>query len=342
MKILLATEEFSQIPNEGLLVFVSQLASYLNQKVDLTIVCSSFSGKPLLNCKTYLSIKFAINFQMLKLLNTEKFDLLIYIPASGFTAGGFLRSLLLKIFSKTKTILIALQNRNMGFGHKLLSSFLSPDLVLSPVLDIRQICSRLGVKNGFISPGFDNAKFVPVSREVKLSLREKYNIPKNKYIILHAGHIRKSRNLDMFNSYDSWGENIQPVIVGGFVDNRVKEDLLNRGIIVIDNYLEHIQEIYQAADCYLFPVKNQKGCLDIPLSILEAAGCNLPIITTRFGSLAKSFDTGQGLFFFERAEEIPVILDSAKSDLISTKQLFSEYSWVKVFDKYIQPHLFLD
>ena len=67
-------------------------------------------------------------------------------------------------------------------------------------------------------------------------------------------------------------------------------------LTIIDTYLRNVQEVYQLADVYLFPVQEIENCIDIPLSVLEAASCNLPIVTTEYGELA-SFIGQEGFLF---------------------------------------------
>ena len=67
---------------------------------------------------------------------------------------------------------------------------------------------------------------------------------------------------------------------------------------LIDSYLQSIQEIYQLADVYLFPVMDIENCIDVPLSVLEAASCNLPIVTTEYGELT-AFREQEGFLFID-------------------------------------------
>lgn len=55
-------------------------------------------------------------------------------------------------------------------------------------------------------------------------------------------------------------------------DASIRTMLEIRGnITIIDTYLRNVQEVYQLADVYLFPVQEIENCIDIPLSVLEAA-----------------------------------------------------------------------
>jgi len=67
------------------------------------------------------------------------------------------------------------------------------------------------------------------------------------------------------------------------------------GFRIIDEYVPNIEEIYNLADCYVFPTFKRHNCIDMPLSVMEAMACNIPVISTKFGGLPKIFKEGNGL-----------------------------------------------
>ena len=157
---------------------------------------------------------------------------------------------------------------------------LRPDLVLTQSKQYENFFTKQGCSVKFFPNGVDCQKFSPVSNVEKTNLRRKLNLPLDKKIILHVGHIKQNRELNIFFTLQKKSD-IQVVIVGGTVeqsDNELKERLKNSGIRVIHKYLEDISEVYKAADIYLFPIRNSKkglpnrynqiGAIDLPLSVL--------------------------------------------------------------------------
>ena len=111
-------------------------------------------------------------------------------------------------------------------------------------------------------------------------------------------------------------QNTQILLVGSTsttVDKSLKKDLLLSGVKVIDFYVDNIQEIYQMADCYIFPTQSAIDAVEIPLSVLEAMYCNIPVLTERFGGLVDMFKEGDGFWFYENKEELNNKLRMIKS-----------------------------
>ncbi|MCK4235636.1 MAG: glycosyltransferase family 4 protein [Candidatus Krumholzibacteria bacterium] len=339
MKILFATEEISAHPSEGLLVFTMHLCRFLNSAGELTVLYASGDPEPGFSSLKLLSQRTLLTGALLSLMRGKKFDIVIYLPSSGLTAFGLGRGLLMRLLAKSPTIIIALQERKIRKLHQLISQISRPELVLSPDRKLRSNLDDIGLRTDFVMPGFDENLFRPVASEEKSKLRVKFNLPRDRFIVLHVGHIKESRNIQVFLRYREWGPDIQPVIKGGEVDPSWRNRLRMAGIIVIDEYLDDIHKLYQAADCYLFPVSCPTGALEFPLSVIEAAACNLPVLTTRFGALPETMDEGEGIIYFDKVSEIKGKLAVLRRSPSETRRKVKDFSWEIVFEKYLLPQM---
>ena len=240
MDILLVSEEVTGQPEEGLLVITMHLCRYLDRIGQLTVLHVHGSPEEGLRARRILYPKVLVNNRLIRFFRRERFDIVLYIPSSGLTGLGLGRGILLRSLAHAATILIALQERPIGALHRIVSLMGRPELILSPVKALTARLADLGFDTGFIMPGFDDKRFRPVDRTVKLRLRAKYGLPADRYIILHVGHIRETRNMQAFLRYREWGEHIQPVIKAGEVESSWRYRLRSAGIIVIDEYIDQV------------------------------------------------------------------------------------------------------
>ena len=71
----------------------------------------------------------------------------------------------------------------------------------------------------------------------------------------------------------------------------------------------------------------------MPLSVLEAMSCNLPVITTRFGALPRAFAEGNGLTFAESEDDLLRELQKVRDRLEPrTRDKVLPYGWDNVMD----------
>ena len=72
----------------------------------------------------------------------------------------------------------------------------------------------------------------------------------------------------------------------------------------------------------------------MPLSVLEAMACNLPVVATRFAGLVEAFPQGSGLELVADAREIPARVEAAlgRQAQPATRELVLRFSWQSVTD----------
>ena len=188
-----------------------------------------------------------------------------------------------------------------------------------------------------LSDVVDVDRFVPVSKTIKEQLREKYGVDIDKFVIVHVGSIRSRRNIQVFSKVQEI-EEIQVVIAGSTsmpMEQISYKHLLESGCMIWKSYFENIEEIYQLSDCYIFPATNLLSAIELPLSVLEAMSCNLPVISTKFGALPRIFEEGDGLLFVDNEEDVIDALEKIKNtDVnIGTRGKVLPYAWKNIIKK---------
>ena len=193
-------------------------------------------------------------------------------------------------------------------------------------------CSTVGTKRvTYLRSGVDTEKFIPVSNERADELKRRYGFDPAKKLVLHVGHLNRGRNVQQLCKLTA---NYQVLLVSSTLtqdeqDLQLKNELLSSGVRLIDTYVSNIEQIYQMADVYLFPVMEQGGCIDVPLSCLEAAACNKPIVTTDFGEM-REFSGVDGVYFIDSFSVVRLnqsIVRALHAQKISTRSAVLDYDW---------------
>lgn len=268
----------------------------------------------------------------------------------GPTLRSFLAIKFLSILNPSALTVMSVPKPNISKFVKKFLFFLKPDIFLLQSQKNKNIFMESGAMAHFLYPGVDLSKFQEITESQKILLRNKYGLPPGKLIILHVGHISIQRNLKVFcNIQKKYSDIIQVVIVGALTmnpDKQIAKELENAGCMVWLKHFVNLEEIYQLSDCYIFPGMHLTSAIEIPLSVLEAMACNLPVITDKFGGLPDILQEGDGLSFISNEDELFNVLkeyiDNKKNQVIKTNEKVKEFAWengckrlISIYEKYL-------
>ena len=191
----------------------------------------------------------------------------------------------------------------------------------------------------YVNTGVDTQKFFPVSQEQAAQLKRKYGFDPDRKLVLHVGHLNEGRNLRQLLKIP---EEYQVLLVTSTLtkdkaDLALKQELLSKANIrIMDDYVPQIQELYQLSDVYFFPVAESGHCIDVPLSCMEAAACNKPIVTTRFGEM-KALDGVRGVCYLDAFDDQTIqqmISAAVCMDGVKTREAVLAYDWQKTIAEF--------
>lgn len=341
-KILLIAEKFSYPFDEGWKNLTYCLIKAINNRPDMCTLRVVIKNKKNAEIPTDMeSLRlnmFFLNKALWRLLQNYQPDILVYIPGSSGTFNSFIRARILKLMARhAQTAILSLQYRRFRPFYGYLLRFLRPDILLSLSRQEKFFFEKKGLEVKVLPPAVDSRKFHRVEEKTRIVLRKKYCLPENKIIICHTGGITPIRNLEILGEVQKI-DDVQVVIAGSTTtqaDNDLKKILERMGIVIINRYLPDIQEIYQLSDVYIFPVRDRMAAIEMPLSVLEAMACNLPVITTRFGGLNDCFVEDDGFRYFETVHELIGLAKSMHKNTIANDQKVKGFSWDRFFDEII-------
>lgn len=260
-------------------------------------------------------------------------DVVLYIPTASATPFAMLRTRVLRGYAgRARVVLLALQPRVYNPLARLAVRALRPPLTLAQSESMAASLRALGCRVGMLRSGVDAQRFAPVDRETRMGLRATLRLPAAAFIVLHVGHINSGRNVQALVQVQQAG--CQAVLVGSTSteqDETLARQLEQAGVIVVRAFVERIEQYYQAADCYVFPVTSATGAIALPLSVLEAMACNLPVVTMPYGDLAALFVAGGGLSVARNDWElVSHVLAARQVTNANTRALALPYSWASV------------
>jgi glycosyltransferase involved in cell wall biosynthesis len=254
-----------------------------------------------------------------------------------YTCGPTIRSFflvkILREYFKCRTVISAIHPK-ISFFSRWVIKLLKPDLILVQSAKTFEMFKNIGCRTEFLTNGVDINKFVPVAQDVKEQIRKKLNIDPLQWVVLHVGHLTKSRNLGILKRLQKDGNQVIVIASGCFKKNfKLAQQLKNSGCLILDGFFEEVEQIYAMADCYIFPVK--KDSIQTPLSVLEAMSCNIAVITTKFSGLTSIFQEGDGLFFVDKEGDFFEALRKIKEKkaILRTREKIINYSWVKIGER---------
>ena len=246
--------------------------------------------------------------------------------------GPTIRSLMItKILGwclQVKTIISATQP-NLGLLGYLFLRLSKPDYFIVQSPQVEKKFNDLGCRTYFITNGVDLDKFIPASLERKKDLRKKYGVDENVFVALHVGPVKKNRNLDPLTKFQKHFKG-QVIITGSTSvnhDPEVVQELEQAGCKVWVKFFAKVEELYQLADSYLFPVTSTNGVIQFPLSVLEAMSCGIPVISTPFGALPQLFKDSDGIYFIDNFNDLPAMIEKVKNCKVQRSNSITSFSW---------------
>ncbi len=329
-KIFFISEALSAPFDEGIKNIAFSLYRQLDMKRDVLTVTNAENNTDNLKISKIKLNKLFLSNKLRKVIRNYSPDVILYLPEASATFNSFLRAKVLKLMNRSsKVVMLAVQHREYSFVQQnIIANFLKPDLLLLPGKSDKDFFLKMGLNVKVLPPAVDNAKFYPATGKEKEKIRAEYNIPPDKKVVLHVGHIRESRNIECFIDVQKI-ENVQAVIVGSTStpqDGYLKDKLIGAGVRVIDEFIPDISKIYKMSDIYVFPVVKNTAAIDMPLSVLEALACNLFIITTRFGGLVDYFKEDYGFRYFSTTEELIALIRGDRADFHNSKKI-ENFTW---------------
>jgi len=334
MRICVFAERLALPFDEGIKNYTQQLITQLASRCEVLPLTCYGQDIPQLSIENVSANPLLLSPALRRRIRQFDPHVVIYVPTACATLFSFARSRMLHVHARGAPVfMMALQVRQYGLMARMLMPHLCPELVMVQSELTERSLMYLPCSLSRLSPGIDLEKFRPVCPTKKTEIRVRHSLPLDASILLHVGHLNQGRNILALSGLQSvHGQ--QVVVVGSSStphDKELVDALRHRGVRVIDDYVANIAELYQAADCYLFPVQNETSAIDMPLSILEAMACNIPVVATRFGALGVLANV-KGVYLQDDPSTFQQAIDRCYDQPIASRQWIEQFGWDRVIN----------
>jgi glycosyltransferase involved in cell wall biosynthesis len=331
--MFILTNSLVEHADEGCVNVAKHLISLFKHKIKDTYIVtydrkSDESDEHLCINRLLLSTK------LFKIIRARK-EKIFYFPFPAKAISTAVRIFVLSLYAKFGVNVVIVQKDKVGFIAKALLKMSGAEITVLSKDSYNYYSDIVGKKKvGYLKTGVDTGKFTPVSDEEKQKLRDKYGFENDRPLVLHVGHLNEGRNIRNLTEIDS---SYQVVLVVSTLtmnerDESLRKELESCGNIrIIDHYIKDIQELYQLSDVYFFPVLEEGHCIDVPLSCLEAAACNKPVVMTGYGELSelKDFNGFYCIQSFDRSHVNELIASALNNENIETRKAVINYDWTR-------------
>jgi len=259
-------------------------------------------------------------------------EIVLYVPSPSSTLASFARSFFLRRHAPKAAIgMVALLPRRHGNLARPVITGGAPDVLFVPSYRSLLRASRFSVNGELVPIGVDLERFRQPAEGEKVALRRRFGVSDDAYVYLHVGHLSRRRNLDALIALA--GAQRTEVIVVASTSTPEDESLrrrLEESRVRVIREVVPIDEFYRLADCYVFPVVDDEGSVEVPLSVLEALSSGLPVLAKPFGGLRDHLPAGEDLRYWESTDELVAHANALRGNGGVTVREMSRFAWSSI------------
>lgn len=214
----------------------------------------------------------------------------------------------------------------------ILMRYFRPNLVFAQSREWYNRFKRIGVETCMLPNGVNLDKFIPCSdKRIVANIRKELGVSNTDKVALHIGPINHNRNHELLIRLQK--ETAWQVVVIGSISERclphIVTALEQAGVKIHVKYFPDINQIYAAADAYVFPVMDRSGSIEFPLTVLEAMACDRPVVTYPFRGLPDFLSPSKSLKYFHDFDELVGALTQI-TNKEGNRTVAQNYSWASV------------
>ena len=328
-KIVVISEDLVEPWDEGIKKFTYSLAQALKKTSDVLLVNvdrSSAGGEEAVRVPGTRSFS---SRALRGAIREHESEIILYVPSPSNTTWSYVRSAMLRRAAPGAFVgMVALIPRSHSRRLRPVLKRLAPHMTWVPSYKTLLHLSRFSIPGDVLPVGVDPDVYQPAGEAQKMALRERHGIKSDAFVLLHVGHISPKRNLDALLALREIPD--AEVVLIGSTSTPEDEGLRGRldagGVRVIREFVP-VEEYYRLADCYVFPVWDDEGSVEMPLSVVEALASGIPVVSTPFGGLLDFFEAGPDFVYWHSEDDLVRAVSDLRSNGRPEVRSMAEFSW---------------
>ena len=347
-RILIVSEDLVEPWDEGIKKFTVSVAGALAGDHDVTVINVDRSGfaaarngsrsnAGTLAIRSVAGTRTFMSPSLRREVAASQPDAIVYVPSPSSTAGSFVRTFALRRhWPRAKVGMVALIPRRHAASRRIVLQGTAPDCLFVPSYASLLHARDLALRSELVPMGVDVTTFHPARDGERAVLRRTHGVGENEFVFLHVGHLSEKRNVRALAKLAAL-PNTQVIVIGSTStpeDAALRRHLEDAGVRVIREFVP-VHEFYRLADAYVFPTFDSEGCVEIPLSVLEALASGLPVIARPFGGLRDVLAPGDDVRYFDGDDDMLAAAEALRTGPRPRVRDVAAYSWRAIAERIV-------
>ena len=334
VRILFVCERLGERDDEGIRNLAQSLVDYFARRHEVLTITQSPGPKRgdvvAISMDTFQRRTF-LSAELLRRSAAFAPEVTLYVPWTSGTLPTFLRGRMLRHATGAPVAIYLTQPYAHPGWQRWFIRYMLPGLVVALSDHVVRDLAQLGAETEFVPAGVDLARFSLPDPAARARARQRFGVAPDQQLILHVGHLNRSRMDEREMAALARHPGRRLVIVGSTStphDRELIHGLRRVGCRVIEEYVPDIQSLYAAADAYLFPTRAERSSIGVPLSVLEALASGVPVVSTRFEGLPRLFPATPYVTFYGTLAQLErALLELPTAPEPAARALVEQLDW---------------